>query len=450
MSRKLFSLICFALSVSSFYIVGKLIRLDVSLYTKWFVVSAVFAFFFLLIGGLALFSSWSRQGLGARLTQWGFGLVVALIPLLLISAIEIALFSYTHSHPQWRVMNRNFSAYGDVTDLRIYMDDTFPHRATRPDRPERKGLKGYSPIKSLIYSVNSDGFRTREFGLKKTNETRVGFLGGSTAWGSWVRDDETIAAYLEKEMNHVDKGEGNTLVYNLGIEAVGISTEVKFATALLPKAKFDQLIFYHGVNDLPSQYLMWKADKRVLRKHGTNDDETDDPSTSQLVVRAGYTKKLLAKLIDFEVVQTLKYLIAKAELSSYINAEREIPTDIFQDLVVAGANRYLRSYRDATELCERNKLRCDFFIQPFIGHKVHLTPEEKRILSYVNKKTPDYVRFYDAVADVLLKKDFANIHDLRESIREITTDAFADPVHMTKEGHHAVAQAMFEILRSAR
>ena len=45
MSRKLFSLICFALSVSSFYIVGKLIRLDVSLYTKWFAVSAVFAFF---------------------------------------------------------------------------------------------------------------------------------------------------------------------------------------------------------------------------------------------------------------------------------------------------------------------------------------------------------------------------------------------------------------------
>ena len=450
MGKKVFSLVCFALGLSSFYIVSKLILLNVFLYPKWFVVSVVFALFFLLVGVLAFCFRQPMLGLGLRLTLWGYRLVVTLVPLLLISIIEIALFSYTQGHPQWRVMNRNFAAYGDVTDLRIYMEDTLPYRATRPDRPEVKGLKGYSPIKSAVYSVNSDGFRTREFGPKKTSEIRIGFLGGSTAWGSWVRDDETIPGYLEQKLKRVDANKKETLVYNLGIEAVGISTELRFATSLLPKAKFDQLIFYDGVNDLPSHYLMWKADKGATPKRGSDTDETEELSISQLVVRASYTQKLLAKLVDFEIVQTLKYLIAKAELSSYIKAEREIPTDIFQDLVVAGADRYVRSYRDATELCERNKLRCDFFIQPFIGHKLHLTPEEKRILSYVNKKTPDYVRFYDAVADMVLKKDFANIHDLRGSIREMTIDALADPVHMTKEGHHAVAQAMFEILKPVR
>jgi len=446
--KHIFSLGCFALGLSSFYILSMLIQLDVFLYPKWFVVSVIFALFFLLLGVLALFSRKPRLGLWLRLRLWGYGLVVTLVPLILISIIEISLFSYTQGHPQWRVMNRNFAAYGDVTDLRIYMEDALPYRATRPDRPEREGLKGYSPINSAVYSVNSDGFRTREFGSKKASEIRIGFLGGSTAWGSWVRDDETIPGYLERKLKRVDASEKETLVYNLGIEAVGIATELKFATSLLPKVKFDQLIFYDGVNDFPAHYLMWKADKGATPKWDSDADE--ELSISQLVVRASYTQKLLRKLIDFEIVQTLKYLIVKAELSSYIKAEREIPTDIFQDLVVAGADRYLRSYRDATELCERNKLRCDFFIQPFIGHKLHLTPEEKRILSYVNKKTPDYVRFYDAVADNILKKNFANIHDLRGSIREMTIDALADPVHMTKEGHYAVAQAMFEILKPVR
>ena len=87
MGKKVFSLVCFALGLSSFYIVSKLILLNVFLYPKWFVVSVMFALFFLLVGVLAFFFRQPMLGLRLRLTLWGYGLVVTLVPLLLISII---------------------------------------------------------------------------------------------------------------------------------------------------------------------------------------------------------------------------------------------------------------------------------------------------------------------------------------------------------------------------
>ena len=119
----------------------------------------------------------------------------------------------------------------------------------------------------------------------------------------------------------------------------------------------------------------------------------------------------------------------------------------FSPLVDKGVERYLVTYEKVQRFCEEKNVPCHFFIQPFIGHKTPLTDAESRIHSYVNMKTPDYIRYYDAVADQIIEKGYNNIYDLRQSARNVDGDMLADPVHMTKLGNRIVAAAIAEKVR---
>ena len=446
MVTRIVAIFIFFFSVVSFYIFDRILLLDTLSYTKWIVVYSVFACFGAIVSGLLFFGPGNSLRKSSRVRVVGYNLILMMFPVLVVLGIETAIFGYTQRNDQWRVLNRNFSAYGEIESLRQYMEDTAWYRSNRPDRDEQKGLKGYLPAQTDSYYVNQDGYRTREFKKRLVEEYRIGFFGGSTTWGSWVSNQETVPAYLEQFLSVANPEFPPIQVYNLGIEAVGLSSELKIAQSTFSKVDYDHLIFYDGVNDLPTDYLGWKSNqsKKDEQLSDANADQIFIDNTAQLTVRANVAQRLLSKLSDFEIVQTAKYYISRAQLTVGYVGGGEIPMNEFSPLVDKGVERYLVTYEKVQRFCEEKNVPCQFFIQPFIGHKTPLTDAESRIHSYVNMKTPDYIRYYDAVADQIIEKGYNNIYDLRQSARNVDGDMLADPVHMTKLGNRIVAAAISE------
>jgi hypothetical protein len=446
MVTRIVAVFILSVSVVSFHMFDRILLLDTLSYTKWIVVYSVFCCFGAIVSVLLFFSSGNSLRKSPRVRVVGYYLILMMFPVLVVLGIETAMFGYTQRNEQWRLLNRNFSAYGEIESLRQYMEDTAWYRSNRPDRDEQQSLKGYLPAQSESYYVNQDGYRTREFKQRLVKEYRIGFFGGSTTWGSWVTNQETVPAYLERALSAANPGFPRIQVYNLGIEAVGLSSELKIAQSTFPKVAYDHLIFYDGVNDLPTDYLIWKTNqsRKGEKPSDASTSQQSVDSTAQLIVRANIAQRFLSKLSDFEIVQTAKYFINSARLTASHVSDEEIPMTEFSALVDKGVERYLTTYEKVRRFCEEKNVPCHFFIQPFIGHKTPLTDAESRIHSYVNMKTPDYIRYYDAVADQIFKKNYNNIYDLRQSIQNVDGEMLADAVHMTKLGNRVVSGAMAE------
>ena len=418
--------------------------LDVFDYSKWTILYLLLAgtSFFL---GLLGFRSLEAKGRNKSPFVHGLYVVfVCLVPLCFLAIVEICLFSYTQSNDRWRQLYANFSAYGDVSALRPFMDDRSAYRGRRQDGLGIADLKLYWPVQSDLYSVNTHGFRAPEFSEKKENHWRVGILGGSTTWGSWVRDEETIPGIIGKQLQLSGILTKDVVVFNLGVEGAGIDVEVQIAKKLYPLVFFDQLIFYDGVNDFPDKYLHWKTNRRNFSNvSGTQQGDVEARSVSNpLLHEANLANRLILKLTDFEIVQTLRYLIDKARLTASSVWPVQLSDEEFRYLVDVSVADYLSHYDNAMHLCEEKTIRCDFFIQPFVAHKKLPTSAEIRIRNYLLKKTPDYVRHYDAVADEVLASHKGNIWDLRNALDDVDGEVFADSAHMTKLGNNAIAKGI--------
>ena len=437
--------------VFSFLPMNALLGINVLDFTKWVVIYCVFCIWF---SGVGLSIFFSREVMHPYFRSFPHTLkwiICLTTPLIFCGLLEAGLFWYTQHHPQWRVLYRNMAAYGNVADIAPYMDDRFDYRSRRPLSPDIPELQVYSPVVSPAYNVNSNGFRTVEFETPKTGY-RIGLLGGSTAWGSWVRDSDTISAHLQRHIFSGYGGISEAEVFNLGIEGVGIALEVQIAANLVSRAKFDHLIFYDGINDLARSYLGWKSGQfQDLAKHDVVKKEKENTiagGKKQLLFKANWADRLKNKLIDLEAVQTIHFFFESGRFRVRTKGRRELGDLTFNKLVSLDVRGYWNQYVKAVGVCETLDIRCDFFIQPHIGHKAYLTSSESRIKGYLMSRFPDYIRLYDTVADALLVKSDGRITDLRDSLQSIKADVFADQHHMTAAGNKAIATAMFRHIKS--
>lgn len=132
--------------------------------------------------------------------------------------------------------------------------------------------------------VNVWGYRGAPVGRKKTDETRILALGGSTAFGYGLPWDQSWPYYLEEKVNNARRSRGvagPVRVVNLGIPTDSART---FVATLNDYAYLngDIAIFYEGYNDLGldtnppknktnpavSHYLAWRHQSPIFRWTG--------------------------------------------------------------------------------------------------------------------------------------------------------------------------------------
>lgn len=423
------------------YVVDAMFGFDLWDYEKWTLLWIIVSLYVGTIVMLGFFRKISpKQKYFDNIQRWGYWVVVIMLPFFFLSILEIGLFKFTQTNPYWRMLDRNFAAYGDVSDIARFMDDASPYRS---QRPVAYGLTLYKKASSPVYNVNGHGFRTREFMPRERSEWRIGFLGGSTTWGSWVRDHETIPHFVGARLQ--ERSSKNIVVYNLGVEGANIKSEIRIAQSLFKVIEFNQLVFYDGVNDIPT--ILTGNDQRmppsikIMEEQGASDE-----NRGSYVRLASIWERLLLKIRDFEIVQSIKFLVVEMAILASAGNKRTQQT-VAADLdVQRSATYYLDSYREMNRFCEEQELKCDFFLQPFIAHKEEMSNPEKRILNVLKKKIPRYVDHYNRTVDAIMGERNHNIHDLRGAIKRGPMEVFTDAVHVNSRGNSQIADALTGVL----
>jgi len=112
-------------------------------------------------------------------------------------------------------------------------------------------LLGLAPNQhSQTINVNSDGFRGPEITKEKQDNTyRIIVVGGSTTYGSGVKDDETHPAHLQKIFDSKEL-DFKVEVINGGVPGAWSQNEVRFIKEKMIDYEPDLFIVYDGVNDI--------------------------------------------------------------------------------------------------------------------------------------------------------------------------------------------------------
>src|SRR6266496_1017902 len=105
--------------------------------------------------------------------------------------------------------------------------------------------------------VNVWGYRGPTAPRKAKGEHRFVLIGGSTAFGYGVNPDQSIAAYLERDLRPLSKAGAPVTIVNLGFNAQG-AYAFRFAEQDYLNLEYDAAILYEGYNDLgdaPNEFV---------------------------------------------------------------------------------------------------------------------------------------------------------------------------------------------------
>ncbi len=209
-----------------------------------------------------------------------------LLILVVVNLIFSALINLTDSRSgKNRVPMGRFALDGNSPELR----PVYPH--LKPDdvetifRENRSVPLGYQPfvqfaekpVSGKFVNVDESGFRPIEDQAKwppQSDDDSIFIFGGSTTFGSGVRDNETIASFLHKHLKAA--GRKGVRIYNFGRGHYFSSQErILFQQLLLQNHIPSLAIFIDGLNDL-NHYSGAPAYTKKLTKF------MDDGETSPL------------------------------------------------------------------------------------------------------------------------------------------------------------------------
>lgn len=117
------------------------------------------------------------------------------------------------------------------------------------------GHKEIGGIDETVVKINSEGFRSPEYSIEKSNNTyRIFIMGGSTSFGAGVLDNQTFSSYLQKIFEK-DNLEVDVEVINTGWVGWWSLTETKLIKEKLLQQEPDLFIVLDGWNELMRQFL---------------------------------------------------------------------------------------------------------------------------------------------------------------------------------------------------
>jgi hypothetical protein len=169
---------------------------------------------------------------------------------------------------------------------------------------ETKYIKDIDSDKIFPVTINSHGFRGKEFSLSKPDDViRVLTLGSSSTFGFFNKDDETYPYLLERRLNELCQGPKRFEVINFAIPDSGVFEIRAMFMAEGLTLDPDVITFYEGRNDsarvLPTDF----------RQAGGNGTSTD---WLHGVWNAATRTVMLARFVDEQFAAHTRYLAADA------------------------------------------------------------------------------------------------------------------------------------------
>ncbi len=277
-------------------------------------------------------------------------------------------------------------------------------------------MRTYRPWQGDGIFINDLGLRTAPPTPKAPGEWRIAVTGGSTVWGFHVLDADTVPAQLQTLIRHQDR---KVTVYNFGIEAVSIKSELALLKRFHAAYGIDQVIFYTGGNDILNSYL---------------------PQANQGRGFGWLTSEATA----FELIKaTVRYLAVSGEPSAQrlAHLDGEVLPSILRD------SSLREGIRKANAYCEEEKLRCDFVLQPLIFTRENPPPAEARMLRNLNRLYPRLgVLSKRMYADALAAGPRGRVHDLSHIFDNVPQRFYTDLIHVNEAGNRLIAEHVAKVV----
>ncbi|MGB0681880.1 MAG: GDSL-type esterase/lipase family protein [Magnetovibrionaceae bacterium] len=363
---------------------------------------------FLIGFGMALPQKGRGGTLANRARQCVMGLFALFIPFVLFVGAEFtAYLAFKHlDAARLLVEFHDHSVYEDKELLAPVQTDGSPWRSLGFRKME--GFRVYAPVEAPGMVINQDGFRSPPLGSVPEGEIAVALLGGSTVWGSWVSDENTLAAQVQKILSE-QLGQPVT-VFNLGIEGNTFGTEIQVLRWAAERQSFDLALFYHGGNDFSGG--------------------------GGAVAKKSEGSGLGPWLRQFDLYRMTEAILLRMEQAETVVDPKR------QDKNKA---HYTARHRQAKALCADIGVQCLFALQPMIHSKDRLTGSEPAILATYKGYFPGAAESYEATVRMLAEL-FAEEHvfDVSGALDGTDQAVFADQIHINAAGNAAVARALTE------
>jgi hypothetical protein len=235
--------------------------------------------------------------------------------------------------------------------------------------------------------------------------------GGSTVWGAYIRDAETIPVQLAGALH--ERGYGNVTVYNFGIEGAEIDAEIGVLKRFRDAYALDQVLFYTGGNDAIFAYY------------------------------GGQPWRNAAGFASLELVKAATRVVARLHPDGPAldpaTRSRMRKSNALSDLMTAAA-----------AYCGSQKLVCDFALQPGLLTRAHPIGSEVALKVGIEATFPGLAEVWDDLYTGALNVGPAGrVHDQRDALDDVGLPAFADMIHVNEIGNRAITRRLLPIVLRA-
>ena len=285
----------------------------------------------------------------------------------------------------------------------------------------------YKPAVRESFTLNSDGFRNKEFAEKGDDEFRIAILGDSKVFGFAVQDNETISSVAERKLReHFHK---NITVLNMGVEGHDIQRAVATAKYYFEKIRPDMLVFYSLIIDIQGAFdfgnIDWppfKGDEKLIP--GIEGKEED---------RTIYDKVRLLNTVKHTYISDAEKLVART-------TEREYPEFPIPLQKIEFAEKFPETYlgrmADATMFFDKKGV-ASLFILPAMMHIKRPLSDNEKFFLYRNEMYSPGINLFtkkciDGVKEALKTGKYGtNIIDQSRIFQGEHDTVFFDGIHYT-------------------
>lgn len=399
---RILAAVAFAVGVVlSPFVLAQLITVDGSLETVPLIVSTILSLF-LIVTSLAVF-------FGKR--SWLLWILMLSIAPLFFAGLEAVMWIQFQLWAQDR----------NQTDLRA--QEIMRNVAAQGDFPSLGDIALQRPHKSDLYTVNPDGFRTRDFSAKSPGEFRIAVLGGSTAFGILNADQNTIPEILERRLRQ-EFGQ-NISVWNMGVPGVISSEELTILNYAQDRIAPDLVIVYHGGNDFGRAYGPIRG----------REDES-------LVLRDTVQNRVYAFLEELGTVALIRLAT-----SVLLAPDGPDPADpVIDSRITDAANRFNATMAAFDRFCSTHDILCRYYLQPIVQTREPRTLFEKKVVAERRWRFPDYGKLYRLYLDRIAAKPAVEHVDITDVLDGASGQQFLDVIHTTTRANETIADAIVRSL----
>jgi lysophospholipase L1-like esterase len=301
---------------------------------------------------------------------------------------------------------------------------------------KKSAILGYEAEPNHTWKAAGASYQTDEFGFRihlgdkswfRVEKGRIFILGGSSAFGYGLNDDETWPHLLEERLK-ASPSRANFHVINAGNNGHNsLQSLLRFYLTVLPKNP-DFLLYYEGINDVERWILkpksIWITENALF----------SDTMTSYLArERAGqnfYARTLLVYSLE-KVLLKLEEAVDRVLNRGSSPAEQELTAD---ELSVRSANgqRFITNVTTLADICRRHKV--SLVLITFISDDLRMPGFYRESLKYYNQLLRDFASAED-IPLIDLEKSFSPI-EAKE------TYFFADHYHPSQRGARWIAEVV--------